>query len=407
MNTVQVKIENIAYGGRGVARLDGRVIFVTGALPGETVTANVTATRKNFLEAHAVEIIDPSPLRQPPACPYAFTGGNATSHCPGCCYQHASYQNEISFKQSQLLTLLKRIGKLNNPHCLEPVPAPCETNYRNKLVLHCLPDDTGMCLGYFTEDNSSVIDIESCPLGMKQLNSLLKTLRNDANFVSSLRAHMAVTLRHTEADGAISWKGKDPSDVILTESTPFGRISVPREGFFQINPAVASLVINSVTEIIRQKNPGRVVDLYCGAGVFALSAAGTGVKSVVGIEIDHRSVTAARNNAQTLNLRNISFQTASVERSLPAVLSGNSAGETLVIADPPRRGLDKQAVHAICKLKPRDVIYVSCAPDTLARDVALFAQAGYVLESSRLFDMFPRTPYFESITCLRAGAEGK
>jgi tRNA/tmRNA/rRNA uracil-C5-methylase (TrmA/RlmC/RlmD family) len=406
MDTVEVKIESVAYGGRGVARLDGRVVFVTGALPGETVAARITAVRKNFLDAHTVAIIEPSPARLPPSCPHAFACDNIESYCPGCCYQHANYKDEISFKQSQLRDLLKRLGKLEQPACTDPSPAPIETNYRNKLVFHCMPGNDGMRLGYFTEDNSSVIDIKTCPLGMKHLNSLLNEIRNDPAFMLSLKAHMAVTLRHTETDGAIFWKGQESSGILLTETTPLGRLSVPREGFFQINPAVASMVINRVTDIIRKKNPGYVVDLYSGSGVFAIAAAVAGAEHVTGIETDFRSVAAARNNARALSLGNITFLAASVERALHAVMESAGAARTLVIADPPRRGLDKRVVQAICGFKPRDVIYVSCAPDTLARDAALFTQAGYTLENTGIFDMFPRTPYFESVTCLHIDAGG-
>ena len=162
-DTVELKIADVVYPGRGLARMDGCVVFVSGVLPGETVSARITRRRKNFAEAELIRIEVPSPRRVEPACPLAGT-------CPGCCYQHADYAEELRLKEAQFVNLLQRIGRVEGPDRLPSVPSPAPLGYRNKITLHASPDPGGgRRLGYFAFDNRTVLDVPACPLAVAEI----------------------------------------------------------------------------------------------------------------------------------------------------------------------------------------------------------------------------------------------
>ena len=199
---MNLTINDVVYRGRGRARSEGFVVFVPGVLPGEEGEVEITDRRKNFAFARLVAILRPSAARIEPVCPLAFrptTDPAAwTARCPGCAYQHVAYAEEIRLKQAQLTVMLKH----SLPDCREvpalPVPAPAELAYRNKIVLHAAQNDTQWTLGYFAEDNATVIDVAACPLARRPINEKLASLRSDPDFVRSLGDRGSVTLRHTE-----------------------------------------------------------------------------------------------------------------------------------------------------------------------------------------------------------------
>ena len=179
-------------------------------------------------------------------------------------------------------------------------------------------------------------------------------------------------------------------------------VSAPRGGFFQVNPPVADLLLDEVSAAIRAVQPGFVIDLYCGVGVFSLAAAASGVAAGLGIDNDPAAIAAAGFNARQRGLSGFRFQAAAAEAAIRDALRAAPASRSLLIVDPPRAGLGKAVRVAIVAGRPAHVVYVSCAPDTLARDLAEFRAAGYAVRSARLVDMFPRTAYFESVCVLEA-----
>jgi tRNA/tmRNA/rRNA uracil-C5-methylase (TrmA/RlmC/RlmD family) len=395
MDALELTITDVAYGGRGVARHEGRVVFVPATLPGERVRARIRLMRPRHAEAEPLAVLEASPRRVEPACPL-FPA------CPGCRYQHAAHEEELRLKHAQLGQLLRRIGRLGDVACPPPIAAPRPLGYRNKIVLHAGPGAPRPALGYYAEDNATVLDTPACPLAMPALNERLAALRADAAFLGALGDGESVTLRHTEHDGALHWTERHPPPVSeLTEWTSLGPLRVPADGFFQVNPFVADRLVELVAEAVRRADPRLVVDAYCGVGVFALAAARAGAPAVEGLDADERAVEAAGRNAAERRVSGVAFRAAPVERGLAAALRRGPADGTSLILDPPRTGLPADVVGVIGRERPAEVIYVSCAADTLARDLGRLGQAGYATESVQLLDMFPRTALFESVARLR------
>lgn len=395
--TLELDIADVVYRGKGLARQENFVVFVPGTLPGEKVRATLTRRRRRYAEAVLDSVLEPSPHRVEPFCPL-------NSVCQGCCYQHVDYAEEVRLKQSQLVDQMTHLGGLTDVPCESPVPSPDARGYRNKIVLHTQHSQHGNRLGYFGADNRTVLDVESCPLAVNAINGLLRTVRADSRTPRFLRQHRGLTLRHTANDGAVSWWDKPRADAPrLFEETCLGTVRVPRGAFFQVNMAVADLVLEYVMGILRGIAPGYAIDLYCGVGMFALAAAKAGVTNVLGVDADDRATRAAHRNAAKLELTGLEFVNAQVGEVAREALAAVSGDATTLILDPPRKGLDEGVVTAIGAERPANVIYVSCAADTLARDTAALGQQGYRLVNARLFDMFPRTPYFETVAWFAAG----
>lgn len=396
--TIELEIRDVAYGGRGIGRHEGWAVFVPGALPGETVRAGIVRRHKRYADAELLEIVVPSPDRITPGCPLADARLPPESRCAGCCYQHVAYAAELKLKHKQLVDLLARIGRVDQPVVETVTGSPLTSGYRNKIVLHVAERGGRTALGYVAADNHSVLDIEACPLAQPELNARLAAIR--ANRPAELNDAESLTLRSTATDGAAHWFGRAAGQERLTESTPLGNIDVPRRCFFQVNPSALDLLLEEVTQPIRTLKPRCVVDLYCGVGLFAIAAARAGVPAVWGIDSDTRAIRAAKRNAAAGNL-NIRFLGATTALALPELAPALHAGHTMAIVDPPRKGLESGVVEGLAALPVYHVVYVSCAPDTLSRDVARLAAQGYRLVRTRLLDMFPRTASFESLSVLQ------
>ena len=403
-------VDDVAFGGRAVGRHDGKVCFVAGALPGERVRVRPIHERDAFTEAELLEVIASSPDRIVPACPLALspTGSPqpsalhpppATVACPGCSYQHAAYPAETALKQRQLESLLERHAGVPRTTCRPPVAAPVPLGYRNKMVLHAQLDGRDVRVGYFANDNTTVIDVPACPLAMAPLNACLAERRADPSFRRTLRDGMAITFRWTARDGALWWRGQaGEKDVWLVESSVLGPLSVPRNSFYQMNPAVADLLVGAVRDRLAALRPAAVVDLFCGIGVFALAAAAAGVTRVVGVDMDGPGLKAAEYNARQRNLKSIAWRAGAASEGVGNLPADFPWRDTLLIVDPPRTGLGREVVNQISRHRPARVIYISCAADTMTRDAKWMQEEGYRVESSQLFDMFPRTAHFESVT---------
>ena len=247
------QISEVTTGGRGVARVEGKVCFIPGVLPGETVNIDVVKDRGSFLEARATALVSASPHRIIPACPLAFNVSRLTSHvshfpaCSGCCYQHTTYEEEIRIKNQQLRFMLTRQAGCTENVLLPPVPSPSALGYRNKLALHGQIDGKDRRLGYFMDDNCTVLDVPACLLAVGPINALLEKLHGTPSFRRTLRSDMTIIFRWTQKDGALWWRNQAAeNDVWLIESSVLGPLSVPRDSFYQMNPGLADLLINAV-----------------------------------------------------------------------------------------------------------------------------------------------------------------
>ncbi len=396
---LRLTVDDVAYGGKGVARHAGKVVFVRGVLPGEVVDARIVRQTARFDDAELTAVLEASPQRVAPACPLA-------GHCPGCRYQHATYAEELCLKQKQFTDMLVRTSGVSGSLCSAPHGSARSLGYRNKVVLHALREggEGPPSLGFFAEDNRSVLDVPDCLLAADRIRSRQAELRSDAGFMASLVTHNKVTVRETEADGVTHWVGASPNGgrPWLMERTVIGNVKVPRGCFFQVNQGVADELLRRVMALVGQIQPKAVLDLYSGVGVFALAAAIAGVPRVRGIDYDGPAIEAARLNASLLaEGADVGFVAGPVGRRVTDVLRQCSPDETCVIVDPPRMGLDKSVRDQIVRHMPATVLYVSCAPDTLARDIAHLMGSGYAVMGATLLDMFPRTSHFESLVVLR------
>lgn len=390
-------IVDVAYRGAGIAKDDGIVTFIPGTLPNEKVRARVISKKKRFQNAVLVEVLVPSPNRIEPCCRL-----NTGAQVPGCVYDHVDYKTEVELKNSQLKNFLRKFATEEN--FLPPFASPLPLGYRNKIVFHVSRKGSECKIGYLGEDNKTVIDIEACPLADPAINYAWAKMRGYAKHAASDGS--TITFRHTDTDGVVSWEGRAPSDIgHLTEHSPIGKLEVPTDGFYQVNPKVAEALVQQVREWLKEivsSHPYKnLLDLYCGVGIFALAAAKDGFANITAIESGRNAIAAARRNAKTLGLSGLNFICDTVANASQNSFKGINLEETVVIADPPRQGMEPETVQALALSPLKNLIYVSCDPATLTRDLTVFIENGFKVQKTRLFDMFPRTAHFETVVLLQ------
>ena len=397
---LDLKIEDVAYRGPGIARHEGLVIFVPRVAPGERIEAEITASKKNFAEARVVRLLEPSPHRIPPC-----TGDAEGASLPGCVYDFLAYPAEVEVKHRQMLGLLRQVPGIREA-ALPPFASPSDLKYRNKIVLHVQRAGRDPArIGYFGDDNRTVVDIERCPLTCDAINFAWGARRDAAR--RTLENGQRLTLRWTPADGVSSWVDQAPEGApMLTEESPVGPLKVPLDGFFQVNAPVAGELVRQVrgwyAQAAAESGTRHLLDLYCGVGVFALACAADGAGPVQGIESVRSAVAAARQNSQALGL-SAAFHCARVEEAARTGFGDLDLARHIVIADPPRKGLEPNVIETLGNGRAPHLIYVACDPATLSRDVRRFASFGYRLRAARMLDMFPRTRHFETAVWLSLG----
>ncbi len=413
---LELEIESLAYRGAGVARLNGLVVFVPETCPGEKVRARVTRAHPRFLEAELDTVLEPAACRIAPCCRTPGPEG-LPLRVPGCVYDHLAYPAELAAKQRQYLEFLARQAGIVSADacCAPPLPSPRPLHYRSRIVLHTGPVgardpqkpsgvDGARGLGYRDAAARTVVDLPACPLAVEPINEVLQALRCSVGFPGLLRRETDVTFRWTPSDGVVHWAGRPPRGApVLRESTPAGVLEVPPDGFSQVNPDVAAPLVERVVAFLRSERPPALVDLYCGVGVFALAAEQAGIGRVLGVETGRAAVAAARRNARRLGLM-AEFACLPAAEGLQDALAALRGTPAAVLADPPREGLDAGVLRGLLHHRPPLLLYVSCAPDTLARDLRILVREGdYRLDAAGLFDMFPRTAHFETLNLLRRG----
>lgn len=390
-----VKIEKVVYGGDGLGRLgDGRVVFVPGTLAGEHVKAEIVEDKKRYVRARLVEIVEASPERV----------GTGPEPVPGMAYANFSRKEELATKAGQLADFFERA---RIPLASAPVMAAAEGmyNYRNKVVYHFGKEKGEWVLGYREEPSHRVIDVTSDPLARPEINLALPAIRRHvfslltqgAPAVRKTIEHKGnLTIRWSRASGIKWWIGdKPPPDNIMKETVGNKVFEVPADGFWQMNPDIAQHLFNAVAaEYERGKDIAPdVVDLYCGVGVFGLCC---NPRSLIGVESGKAAVAFAKRNAASQGRADALFFMGQVGQSLRKIRFGKSS---TVILDPPRSGLEHNVARTIARAKPPRILYVSCDPATLIRDLRLLTQV-YEIKSVKWFDMFPRTARFETFVTL-------
>lgn len=393
-------VETFAYGGDGIVRVDGRVVFVPETIPGETVRIRITQVKKTFARGAVVEVLSPSPDRIAPCCRVADV------RVPGCVYDHLNYTAELRAKQQQLESFFRRI-----PHeaeaFLPPVASPDHLHYRNKITFHAEDTAQGVALGYRMEPEHRVLDIPACPLAAPAVNDALRDFRDSGGTRQLLSRGGDIAFRMTLRDGVVWWtdRGVCSADCpkLLTEQSPIGLLNVPHDGFYQVNPAVGDALVRFVMDTFAQDaDAPDILDLYCGVGVFGLACMKQGGRSLTGVESGRTAIAVARQNAIAHGVDG-RFITHALGRG-PARLRDwmTMPRQTTIITDPPREGMDKSTVLALAASDAARIFYISCDPATLTRDLTLLLEnSRFRIRRIRLFDMFPRTAHFETFVELQ------
>ena len=368
--TLTVTINDLAFGGEGVARVNDFVLFVPFVIPGETVEVEVIEVKKSFGRAKLLRVVTPSADRVNPECKHF-------SACGGCQYQHIAYPAQLAMKHKQVADLFQRIGGIDPSIVAPVVPCPSPYGYRNRIMIRSQwnKPEQRLNIGFIRADCGLVEDIFECKIAEPALNEQITHVRNNPPPKGGIK----VVLRISPED----WE-------------------VPRDSFFQNNFFLLPGLVNTVRATLKAAATKHLVDLYCGVGFFGIAMADA-IESFVGVECDRMAITAARKNALKKNATNGEFISATVEAALPELVKKFSAAATSVLIDPPRKGCMPETLQLLRDQRPAQIIYVSCHPATMARDLNILCADGvFTLVKVTPLDMFPQTQHVECVADLRA-----
>lgn len=366
---VTVEIADIAFGGDGVARLNEFVIFVPFVAKGERVEVEITEVKKQFARARLVKVIEPSPDRVQPLCPYF-------GECGGCQYQHLDYAAQLHIKHKQIIDLFQRIGGFSEALIEPVVPCPQPYGYRNRIMVRSQWNKPAQKLniGFLRHDSRLVVDVHECKIAEPALNEQLKDVWKNP----PPRGGLKVVLRVLPQD----WE-------------------LPRDSFFQNNFFLLPRLVDAVRQRMLAKGSRFLIDAYCGVGFFGIEMAGS-VERFIGVEIDKPAIKAAKKNAERRGITNGEFVSGATEELLPELLQKFDAAQTTLLLDPPRTGCPPESMKLLKERAPSQIIYVSCHPATLARDLNILCSDGvFALEKVIPLDMFPQTQHVECVADLR------
>jgi 23S rRNA (uracil1939-C5)-methyltransferase len=441
---VELRVDSLAYGGNGVARLDGFVVFVRGGLPGDLVRARATKVKRGFAEAVRAALLEPGPDRVEAPCRHFGT-------CGGCRFQDYAYERQLESKHAQVRDALVRLGGFADPP-LEPiVPARTQYGYRNKLEYSFAAGEHGLALGFHRAGRwDEVVDVEECLLTTEVGNAIRDTVRRwareeglepyDQEAQTGYLRHLVVRegrntgqalvvlvtapgerfdadylierLRAFPEVRSIHWAINDqPSEITnLPTKLLWGDAWIEEEilglryrlrpnAFMQTNTEMAEVLYALARDAAGLTGRENVFDLYCGTGTIGLALA-SAAAHVWGVEISEESVACAIENATENGIDNTSFFAGNVGQSLEE-LRERAGAPDVVVVDPPRAGLAGKALRRTGELQARRIVYVSCNPTTLASDLAVLRdEHGYALVRCTPVDMFPHTPHIESVSLL-------
>jgi 23S rRNA (uracil1939-C5)-methyltransferase len=387
-------VEKLVYGGDGLARLDGRVVFAPFVLPGERIRAQAEKEKPGMVRARMLEVLSAAPDRVAAPCP-------VFGRCGGCHYQHAPYSYQLAIKQQILAEELRRLGKIEPPAEIAVVSAE-PFGYRNRVQLHV--EDAR--IGYREGRSHKLCEIEGCPVGSPKVEEAIGALRTMARdgrwprFMKSIEIftdERQVQLNVLETERLVArrffdWCGERIPGLVEGALDYEGRFRVSSSSFFQVN---RFLIDRLVETAVAEDEGDTAVDLYAGVGLLSLPLARK-FREVTAVESGAGAVRDLQFNAERAGLGNLKALSKTAEEYLAAL----EAAPDLVVLDPPRTGLGKAVVKRLGELRPRKVTIVACDPATLARDLAGLVSAGYRIDGMTLVDLFPQTYHLETVVRL-------
>ncbi|PWB45158.1 MAG: 23S rRNA (uracil(1939)-C(5))-methyltransferase RlmD [Dehalococcoidia bacterium] len=382
--TLTLRVESLVFGGAGLAHApDGRVVFVAFAAPGELVEALVEREYQDYIEAVTTRVIEPSPDRIEPRC--ALFG-----ECGGCQLQHMAYPAQLAAKEAVVREQLRRIGKLDDSVVRPIVGAENPWAYRNHLRFST--GDKWGDVGYISRRGRGLLKVESCPIADPWVNDLLPKLQGHGAGLHQVQVRRSPATGSYLVNPAIPGLPVETGQKSYTEELGGHRFLVSASAFFQVNSAQAEQMVRLVGEALPERG-SLMVDGFAGVGTFAVIFASR-FERVLAIE---ESNSAARDSeANLLQAPNVEMLVGKVEDILPELEEQPDA----IVLDPPRPGCAPIVLSAIKEFQPKTVVYVSCNPATLARDLRVLVDGGYRLEWVTPLDMFPQTGHIECVSRL-------
>ncbi|MCP4481952.1 MAG: 23S rRNA (uracil(1939)-C(5))-methyltransferase RlmD [bacterium] len=417
-----IKIISIAGGGDGIARADGIVIFVKYAASGDMLDLKITEVSKKFLRADILKINTLSSDRTSPLCEYY-------SKCGGCNFMHLMYDSQLEYKKNIIKDALWKIAKIKEgDYFWEGILAsPHKFYYRNKLQVPVSGDK----IGFYAPKSHDIINIDTCLIQSKIFTDILNKFRtletknfryicmrtnhkNDILLTFVIRKTLDIPLTLLEIDnikGILLNLNDDLKNNFVFSSASFKLVygmpyiiekladvkyKISANSFFQINTGVGEALYEYLKLQIKNET---VLDLYCGSGGISLFIADS-AKKVIGIEVIKEAVLNARESIKINNIKNVEFLEGTVEENLARLKFSKSNKIDSLILNPPRKGAGDKVIDEILKIAPMKIIYVSCNPATLARDLRMLQEADYSIRTVRAFDMFPQTSNVETVVCL-------
>lgn len=438
--TITLEIDDLGSHGEGVGRYNGYTLFIEGALPGETVKAEIVQRQKRFGRARLLTVVTPSPNRVQPACPLF-------GKCGGCQLMHLDYSQQLAMKTRRVEDAMQRIGNINDVKVSKCIPSDKQLSYRNKIQLPVRNTPNGIALGLYAVSSHELIPIDKClihcDIGEKVYSEVASIVKKSgicafdpATGKGELRHVLIKSATHSKevlvvlvtSKSATSTLGAIGKAIMFScplvkgvvhninpknDNVILGRTYNVLEGvgyieeklgdlkfkissasFFQVNPEQALKLYTQALEFAELNGSETVLDAYCGVGTLALFFA-PHAKSVVGVECVSEAIEDAKVNAKLNGLENVSFVCDSSEKYISSLKTVD-----VVLLNPPRKGCDPTLLKGIARVAPKKIIYVSCDPATLARDLSILNSYGYKIDAIQPFDMFPQTAHVETVVKL-------
>jgi len=422
--TYKTRIKRTASSGEGIGDVRGFTLFVDGALYPEEVTVQIAEVKKNFARATCISFETPSPFRVSPPCPLF-------EKCGGCQTMHMRYDYQLQVKTMRVSDALQRIAKLEGISVNPCLPSPSELYYRNKVQMPIRATQEGLVIGFSEKNTHNVIDVEKCYIhnalgqkvyehvrGILQASShreklyqlIIKSSPTTNQALVILVTHDSASLydiAHAIVDGMPEIQGvvqcykNNPfhhktlaGKDFITEELLGYTFSVSCASFFQVNPVQAAILYSTVVEFLAPKGHEHILDAYCGVGTLSIILA-KHVKEVVGVEIVADAIQNAKENSKQNGIENVRFYCQKTEDFIEQIDQLDAC-----ILNPPRSGCEKKVLDTLAKRSCPKIVYVSCDPATLARDLAILTKHEYVIDQVQPLDMFPQTAHVETIVLL-------
>ncbi|GAA0125234.1 23S rRNA (uracil(1939)-C(5))-methyltransferase RlmD [Clostridium sp. CTA-19] len=440
-----IKIENSGHQGEGVGKIDNFTVFVEGALKDETVKIKLIKINKNYGVGKLIEVLSSSESRTEPAC-------STYKRCGGCNLQHSTYEAQLSFKTERVRDVIKRIGKLEDVKIHNTIGMETPYNYRNKVQLPVGKNKDGeIVVGFYAPRSHDIINMECCYIQDEVGDKVIKVVKEwmkkfnietyDEKTNSGIVRHIMIrkgfkteevmvvvvtngnSIPYSEElvsmlkdniegiDSIIQNINNKQTNVILGQKckTLYGKdtitdfigefkFNISPLSFFQVNSIQTEVLYNKALEYADLQGDEIVFDAYCGTGTISLFLS-QNAKKVYGVEIIPQAIQNAIKNAEENNVTNTEFIVGEAENEIPKLIEKGIKADVVVV-DPPRKGCEESLLHSIAKMSPKKIVYVSCDPATLARDLNILQQLGYKTLEIQPVDMFPQTAHVETVVKL-------